>query len=712
MLSNGLARFYSKGLEQLRKMTGVANAHFRDNQWEAIEGLVLKRKRELVVQKTGWGKSAVYFIATKLLQEERRGTTLIISPLISLMRNQIQSAKKLDLCVVTYNSSLEKEEKQNNERLITSGDADAVLIAPEQLGQSYFAANILPKISNKINLLVVDEAHCISVWGHDFRPDYQRIVRIVKNLPSNIPVLATTATANDLVIDDIKAQLGQDIEVKRGDLTRKSLELHTLQLRSKEERLAWLAHYLPTTSGTGIIYTKTTRDSEIVAQYLIKKGINAAWYHSNLKDQQSSREELENQLLNNDIKVLVATSALGMGFDKPDINFVIHYQAPGSIVEYYQQVGRAGRAIDHATGVLMIGKEDQRIQDFFTHSAIPKEKDVNELLRVLDERDGLRLSDIEPHVNFSLNKIRQIIKYLSCEDLPPIINIESLYMRTQYDYTYPAEKVARLIKLKEAEWEKLLDYYLYDGCLMQYLAKELDDPHAQPCGHCQNCDPKLRLDTTVSQDDLDDATSYLKTRYIPIQPRRTFASSGANAVAIYENYGFQTYSNSAYRIEPGLALSSWKDGALGDLVAAGKQAHHFGDDLIAPMVAMINSMSYDQRPTWLTYVPSPRHPSLVKDFAHRLAKALGVECKDTVLVNEVREPQKTMENDFHRCKNLDGAFTIDVSQGYAEPVWLIDDAVDSRWTLTIVGALLRREGATKVYPMTLTSTANSTKADL
>lgn len=712
MLSNGLARFYSKGLEQLRKMTGIANAHFRDDQWEAIEGLVLKRKRELVVQKTGWGKSAVYFIATKLLQEEKRGTTLIISPLISLMRNQIQSAEKLDLYVVTYNSSLEKEEKQNNERLITSGVADAVLIAPEQLGQSYFAANILPKISNKINLLVVDEAHCISVWGHDFRPDYQRIVRIVKNLPSNIPVLATTATANDLVIDDIKAQLGQDIEVKRGDLTRKSLELHTLQLRSKEERLAWLANYLPTTSGTGIIYTKTTRDSEIVAQYLIKKGIKAAWYHSNLKEQQNSREELENQLLNNDIKVLVATSALGMGFDKPDIGFVIHYQAPSSIVEYYQQVGRAGRAIDHATGVLMVGNEDQRIQEFFNHSAIPKEKDVNELLGVLDKHDGLRLSDIEPYVNFSMDKIRQIIKYLSCEELPPIINIENSYMRTQYDYTYPAEKVARLIKLKEAEWHKLLEYYVYDDCLMQYLARELDDPDAQPCGHCQNCDSTLRLDTTVSQDDLDDATSYLKTRYIPIQPRKTFASSGRNAKAIYQHYGFQTYYNNACRMEPGLALSSWKDGALGDLVAAGKQANHFSDELIAPMVAMINSMTYDKRPTWLTYVPSPRHPNLVKDFAHRLAKALGVECKDTVLVNEVREPQKTMENDFHRCKNLDGAFTIDKSQGYANPVWLIDDAVDSRWTLTIVGALLRREGATKVYPMALTSTANSTKADL
>ncbi|MDN7135367.1 RecQ family ATP-dependent DNA helicase [Pseudidiomarina terrestris] len=703
---------HSKGLEQLRIMTSFADAQFHDDQWEAIEGLVIKRKRELVVQKTGWGKSAVYFIATKLLKEQRNGTALIISPLISLMRNQIQSAAKLDLNVVTYNSSLQKDEKQKIEQMIASGNADAVLIAPEQLGQSYFASQILPKISNTINLLVVDEAHCISVWGHDFRPDYQRIVRIVKNLPSNIPVLATTATANDLVINDIRSQLGQDLDVKRGDLTRKSLELHTLDLRTKEARLAWLANYLPSTTGTGIIYTKTTRDSEIVAQYLIKKGIKAAWYHSNLNDVENSREELEDRLLTNDLKVLVATSSLGMGFDKPDISFVIHYQAPSSIVEYYQQVGRAGRAIDHAIGILMVGKEDQRIQEFFNHSAIPKEKDVNALLRVLEEHDGLRISDIEPYVNFSISKIRQVIKYLSCEHKSPIINVEGVYMRTQYDYDYPAEKVARLIKLKEAEWYKLLEYYGYQGCLMQFLAKELDDPHAAPCGHCQNCDPAVKLDATISEDDRNHAATYLKTRYIPIEPRKTFASSGANAKAIYENYGFQTYSNKAYRIEPGLALSSWKDGAWGDLVAAGKQTNHFSDALIAPMVNMMNSIAYEQRPTWLTYVPSPRHPTLVKDFAHRLAKALSVECIDTVLVREVREPQKTMENDFHRCKNLDGAFTIDVSQGYATPVWLIDDAVDSRWTLTVIGALLRRGGATKVYPMALTSTANSTKADL
>lgn len=703
---------YSEGLEQLRIMTGVADAHFHDDQWEAIEGLVVKRQRELVVQKTGWGKSAVYFIATKLLKAQRNGTALIISPLISLMRNQIQAAKKLDLNVLTYNSSIEKNEKAKIEKMITSGQADAVLIAPEQLGQSYFASQILPKISNNINLLVVDEAHCISVWGHDFRPDYQRIVRIVKNLPSNIPVLATTATANDLVIDDIKNQLGENLEVKRGNLTRKSLELHTLPLKSKAERLAWLANYLSGIQGSGIIYTKTTRDSEVVAQFLINKGIKAAWYHSNLSTEEYSREDLENGLLNNDIKVLVATSALGMGFDKPDISFVIHYQAPSSIVEYYQQVGRAGRAIDHAVGILMVGNEDQRIQTFFNNSAIPKENDVYELLQVIEAHDGLRLSDIEPHVNFSLNKIKQIIKYLSCEEFPPIMNLDNEYRRTQYDYTYPTDKVKRLIKLKEAEWSKLLDYYRHQGCLMQFLANELDDPKAQPCGHCQNCDPSIRLDTATSDDSRRDVLSYLKTRYLAINPRKTFASSGANAKLIYESYGFQTYSNSKYRVEPGLALSSWKDGALGDLVAAGKQANHFSDELISPMVTMINSMAYEQRPTWLTYVPSPRHPNLVKDFAHRLAKALGVECKDTVVISQIREPQKTMENDFHRCKNLDGAFKIDVSQGYTNPLWLIDDAVDSRWTLTIVGALLRREGATKVYPMTLTSTANSTKVEL
>ena len=351
-------------LTYLREMTGSPVADFHQDQWESIDELVNRQNQLLVVQRTGWGKSAVYFIATKIRRKKGFGPTLIVSPLLSLIRNQIDSAAKLGLNVVSYNSSMDKNEKQAAEDQILANKVDAVIVAPEQLGQSYFAENILNKISGNIGLFVVDEAHCISDWGHDFRPDYGRIVRVLQNMPQNLPVLATTATANNRVVDDIKNQLGERLSIIRGALTRKSLQLHNLNISNKSERLAWLAENLKSIEGTGIVYAKTTKDCEIVAGFLQQQGIDAHAYHSQL-DSDEAKANLEIALINNNIKALVATSALGMGFDKPDLSFVIHFQSPGNVVEYYQQVGRAGRGIDNAIGVLMLGHEDSSYSTIF-----------------------------------------------------------------------------------------------------------------------------------------------------------------------------------------------------------------------------------------------------------------------------------------------------------------------------------------------------------
>ena len=692
-----------QALAHLRVMTNNSSAQFHDGQLEAIVQLVENNRQMLVVQKTGWGKSAVYFIATKILLEQQGGPTIIISPLIALMRNQIQSAARLGLNVVTINSSLTKNVRDANEAAIIAGHADAVIIAPEQLANDNFVQGTLSHILSNVSLFVVDEAHCISDWGHDFRPDYRRIVRILQAMPNNLPVLATTATANNRVVVDIQQQLGEDILISRGELTREALHLQNMPLMPKTHRLAWLARAMQQIPGTGIIYAKTIRDCEQVADWLTDNGINAKAYTGG--SDAEVRIELESALLDNEVKALVATSALGMGFDKPDLSFVIHYQAPGNVVEYYQQVGRAGRGISDAHGILMLGEEDERIQQFFINRAFPTQDQVDDLLQAIEREDGLKVAEIEKHTNLSKGNIEKALKFLSAEDPSPLLKDGSVYYRNAEDYQLPVDRIERLSAIKTHEWQQLQAYAEHGQCLMRFLAEALDDPLAEDCGKCANCDPVSQLSSEVEQPLAFAAGEFLKYRYIKIKPRKLFGGSGALAADAFKTYGFP-YRSAELQAEEGLALSRWRDGIWGDLVASGKAADQFSDELIAPMVEMIQKLPVEKRPTWLTYVPSPRHPTLVKNFAHKLAGALGVHCSDAVAVAIEKAPQKTMENGFRQSENLDGAFKIEQTQVYAEPVYLLDDAVDSKWTFTVVAALLREAKAGKVYPIALTSTSN------
>jgi len=688
--------------EYLRTMTGNQLAQFHDSQLESIIELVQNKRQMLVVQKTGWGKSAVYFIATKLLRDQHKGPSIIISPLIALMRNQVQSAARLGLRVATVNSSLTKYEREQNEKKITSGQVDAIIIAPEQLANDNFVQNVLNTVLSNVSMFVVDEAHCISDWGHDFRPDYRRIVRILQAMPKNLPVLATTATANDRVVKDIQGQLGQHILISRGELTREALHLQNVPMMAKATRLAWLVQALQQIEGTGIIYAKTIRDCELVADWLVQNDINAKAYSGGSNNE--DRVHLENALLNNNVKALVATSALGMGFDKPDISFVIHYQTPGNVVEYYQQVGRAGRGIDNAYGVLMQGEEDERIQNYFIERAFPTQEEVNDLLRALAEHDGLKASEIERYTNLSIGNIEQALKFLTTEDPSPVFKDDKSYYLRDGDYKLPTERIERLSAIKTGEWDQLQSYSSHSQCLMRFLAQALDDPLAQDCGKCANCDPASALVVKTPQQLVMNAAEFLKYRYIKIKPRKTFGRSGDLARAAFPIYKLP-YQDAKLQAEQGLALSSWKDGVWGDLVAAGKAANQFSDDLIAPMVQMVQSMPMAQRPAWLTYVPSPRHPTLVKNFAHKLAAALGIHCSDAITIASENPPQKNMENSFRRSENLDGVFAIDTAQIYIDPVFLLDDAVDSGWTITVVSALLKRANSGIIYPVALTSTS-------
>ncbi len=684
--------------------TALANpaAEFRDGQWEAIDVLVNHRKKLLVVQRTGWGKSSVYFISTKIFRDRGMGPTIIVSPLLALMRNQIESARRLGIVAETMNSTNTDEWLSVTQRILNN-HIDCLLISPERLANDSFIATVLQPIADRIALMVIDEAHCISDWGHDFRPDYRRIVNILRQLPANTPVLGTTATANTRVVEDIQIQLG-DIQIHRGPLIRESLALQTMVLPDQTSRLAWLAQVIPTLPGTGIVYTLTVRDAEQVAEWLSANGIDAKAYHGNVEadgfeNSNAYRQYLEELLLNNQLKVLVATTALGMGYDKPDLSFVIHYQAPGSIVAYYQQVGRAGRGIDYAVGVLMSGVEDQDIHEFFRDSAFPLEAQVNEILWVLEQSDGLSLRSIEEQTNLRHGQIEKVLKLLSVENQAPVIKDGSRWFRTPVHYQMDHARIAHLTGQRVQEWQEVQSYLAGTGCKMTYLRASLDDFDPDPCGKCSVClgHPVINID--VDPGLAHRAGTFLKHAEMVIAPK---AQVAANA---FLDYGFRGNLPLQLRAQEGRVLSRWGDAGWGRTVADNKHAGRFSDDLVEAMAEMIQQRwQPNPAPQWVCYVPSRNHPELVPDFARRLAARLDLPFVDAI--NKVKDnlPQKGQQNRFHQCRNLDGAFAV--AQLYQDqPVLLVDDIVDSGWTLTVIAALLQQAGSGVVYPVALASSS-------
>ena len=692
---------HHQALSQLRASIQNPTASFRSGQWEAIDRLVNQRGRMLVVQRTGWGKSAVYFLSTYFLRKQGMGMTLIISPLLALMRNQLEAAAQFGLSPRTINST-NKEEWAEVKREVLQNKTDILFISPERLANENFNQEVLIPISGKMGLFVVDEAHCISNWGHDFRVDYRRIVNILRQLPANLPLLATTATANDRVIDDIESQLG-DILVQRGPLERTSLHLQTLTLPDQPSRLAWLAQTLPQLPGTGIVYVLTKRDAEQVSAWLVQQGIDAHPYYSDAKAEgfetpNEYRIHLENLLLENKIKVLVATTALSMGYDKPDLAFVIHYQAPGSIVGYYQQVGRAGRGIDKAYGILLAGKEEEEIHDFFRKSAFPSETRIQHILSELSEsEEGLSIPQLTQALNYRRGQIEQAIKYMSVEKPSPVFKVKSKWQRTAVPYQLDKERVEYLTQQRYREWKEVEEYLTHEGCLMAFLRGRLDDPDTSACGRCANCLGHSILPIQIQEEMGKAAAHHLRRSEFPLKLRKQIPP-GAKV------YGLSHRIAPELQGEEGRILSRWKDAGWGSRVAQNKADIHFDDALVAAMAQMIDRWSPEPFPQWLTCVPSLRHPALVPNFAQRLAERLGIPFHPVIVKIKETQPQKLQENSYFQCVNLDEAFDINSIPMQGSSVFLLDDAVDSAWTLTILSALLRKEGSGPVFPIALTST--------
>lgn len=685
----------------LRRALDNPAADFRSGQWEAIDALVNARKKLLVVQRTGWGKSSVYFISTRIFRDRGVGPSIIVSPLLALMRNQIEAARRLGIRALSLNSTNSHEWPQLT-RQILADQADCLLISPERLANEDFVAEVMQPIANRIGLLVVDEAHCISDWGHDFRPDYRRLLNILRQMPPNMPVLGTTATANNRVIHDVVEQLG-NIEVQRGSLVRESLSLQNLVLPDQGSRLAWLASNIPKLAGTGIVYVLTIRDAEQVSLWLQQQGIDAAAYHGSVQhpdfpDSNTYRQHLEDRLLANCIKVLVATSALGMGYDKPDLSFVIHYQAPGSIVAYYQQVGRAGRGIDQSFGILLSGQEDSQIHDYFRRTAFPSEAQVNALLEALAESDGLTIRSLEEQLNLRNGQIEKVLKYLSVENPAPVIKHGTLWQRTSMPFRMDHARSQRLTQQREQEWAEVQAYLQTQGCLMAFLRDALDDPEAGPCGKCANCLGEVLLSAAIEQPLASVASRFLRQSEFPFQPKIQVA---ANA---FPEYGFRGNLPPALRASEGRILSRWGDAGWGSMVTEDKHAGHFRDELVEAVADMVTSRwQPDPAPQWLTCVPSLRHPDLVPNFSRRLAQRLGLPFVEVIHKQRDNEPQKRQQNRYHQCLNLDGAFALaeTVPSG---SVLLVDDIIDSGWTVTVLTALLRQRGSGEVFPLALAST--------
>jgi ATP-dependent DNA helicase RecQ len=673
---------------------GRDDANFRDEQLECIEAAV-RGERLLVVQRTGWGKSIVYFIATRLLRDRGAGATLIVSPLLSLMRNQLAAAGRIGLRSATINSA-NTEDWDSVIAAMRRNEIDVLLISPERLANDAFRQNVLVPIGGNIGLFVIDEAHCISDWGHDFRPDYRRISQLFKLLPPALPVLATTATANNRVVDDVMAQLG-NVSISRGPLVRKSLRLQNITLPDQASRLAWLAQHLPSLPGSGIVYTLTVRDAERVAEWLRLRGIDAVAYHADSAD----RESLESKLLRNDIKVLVATVALGMGFDKPDLGFVVHFQRPGSVVHYYQQVGRAGRAVDDAFGILFGGAEDDEIIDYFIRQASPPAGDVADVLEALNcADDGLSIAQIESFVNLPFGRIERTLKLLATETPAPIRKEGARWYRSPVPYHFDEEKARLLTAIRRREQQRMQEYMRSTDCLMQFLASELDDPYAAPCGKCANCAGAV-VSSAIAIDGVIAANEFLQRPRVTINPRKLWP------VDALVKDGFKG-KIAAFQNEPGRALSLWGDGGWAELVRSGKyDEDRFDDALVDGCVALMADWNPEPRPEWVTCVPSKRHPFLVPDFAQRLGARLGVPYRAAILKTKDNLPQKQMENSVRQARNLDGVFSVDRSALLPGPVLLIDDMIDSGWTLTVIGALLRRARCPAVFPLVLADASRS-----
>src|SRR5689334_3167591 len=670
----------------LRALVGRDDATLRDDQWTAIEALVVERRRALVVQRTGWGKSAVYFVATLLLREQGSGPTVIVSPLLALMRNQIAAAERAGIRAVTINST-NIEQWQPIQDQVAAGEVDVLLVSPERLNNPGFRDEVLPSLTAATGLLVVDEAHCISDWGHDFRPDYRRIRTLLGELPEGIPVLATTATANARVTDDVAEQLGTDVLVLRGSLDRESLRLGVVRLKTPEQRLAWLADHLAEQPGSGIVYCLTVAATQEIADYLRSRGHEVAAYSG--QTETTERHTLEQDLATGRVKALVATSALGMGFDAT-LGFVINLGAPSSPVAYYQQVGRAGRGTDDATVVLLPQIEDRDIWAYFASLGFPREEQVRETLAALADSDRpLSTATLETRVELGRNRLESMLKVLDVDGA--VQRVQGGWVATGRPWTYDAERYARVAEAREREQQAMLGYLRTTECRMRYLREQLDDPEATDCGRCDNCGG-LTLSASVSEAAVAEAGQRLSRPGVVLEPRRMWPTALANL-------GLDLKGKIADGAERGRTVARLTDLGHGQALRA-LFREDTPDGPVPPGLAQAVmevmkdwSSEWSSRPDAIVVVESATRPTLVRDLADGLSRVMQVPVVGTWAIRDSSVPPRAgQSNSAQRVAAVRRRGGLDADVPPGATVLLVDDQVATGWTLTVAATAIRAAG--------------------
>ncbi|WP_017793862.1 RecQ family ATP-dependent DNA helicase [Leucobacter salsicius] len=686
----------------LRSLTGRPDAAFHPGQFEAISALVDDRRRALVVQRTGWGKSAVYFVATGLLRRRGAGPTLLVSPLLALMRDQVSAAERAGVRAAAINSATADEWDDISAKL-AADEIDVLLVSPERLNNPQFRETQLPSLLARMGLLVIDEAHCISDWGHDFRPDYRRIATLISDIDRSIPVLATTATANGRVVADVVEQLGSDVLTLRGSLSRASLRLGVLSLPSARDRLAWLISHLGSLPGSGIIYALTVSAAEDTAMLLREAGMSVASYTGRTDPEE--RERLEHALKANEVKALVATSALGMGFDKPDLGFVVHLGAPSSPVAYYQQVGRAGRATDHADVLLLPGREDLEIWRYFATASMPDPDRAAAVIAALGD-EPLSTPALEARVDLRRTQLELLLKVLDVDGA--VRRVKGGWVATGAPWHYDAERYARIAEARVAEQQAMLEYERGAICRMELLQRELDDPAAAPCGRCDVCAGPW-YPTDLSGEAASRAASQLDVTGVPIEPRGMWPTGA-------DKRGLPVRG----RIAPaekalvGRAVARLTDlgwgGTLRERFAAGAPDAPIDARLMEGVIATLRDWPWADRPVGVVAMPSLTRPQLVASTAALIAERGRLPYLGTLEVDPSRPVSGPGGNSAFRLASVWDRFTVPESLAAVladapGPILLVDDLVDSRWSLTVASRELLRAGAPAVLPFALASVA-------
>ncbi|MER6783889.1 RecQ family ATP-dependent DNA helicase [Streptomyces sp. NPDC000658] len=701
----------------LARLVGDASgaARLREDQWRAIEALVADRRRALVVQRTGWGKSAVYFVATSLLRARGSGPTVIVSPLLALMRNQVDAAARAGIRARTINSS-NTEEWDTVQGEIAAGEVDVLLVSPERLNNPDFRDQVLPELAAATGLLVVDEAHCISDWGHDFRPDYRRLRTMLTDLPPGVPVLATTATANARVTADVAEQLGtggaSDALVLRGPLDRESLSLNVLRLPDAAHRMAWLADHLDELPGSGIVYTLTVAAAEEVTAFLRQRGHVVASYTG--RTENADRQQAEEDLLANKVKALVATSALGMGFDKPDLGFVVHLGSPSSPIAYYQQVGRAGRGVEHAEVLLLPGREDEAIWEYFASLAFPPEDLVRRTLDVLAHAERpVSLPALEPLVELRRSRLETMLKVLDVDGA--VKRVKGGWLSTGQPWRYDTERYAWVARQRKAEQEAMRQYASTTDCRMEFLQRQLDDDGAKPCGRCDNC-TGVRYAADTSSAALDAARVDLGRAGVEVEPRRMWPT-GLAAIGMDLKGRIPANEQAA----SGRALGRLSDIGWGNrlrpMLTPQAPDAPVPDDVARAVVEVLadwakgpggwasGAADASPRPVGVVTVASRTRPRLVHSLGARIAEVGRLPLLGAVEYTADASPI-SRSNSAQRLKALDGMLQVPpaLAAALAEtpgPVLLVDDYTETGWTLAVAARMLRRAGAQGVLPLVL-----------